>query len=296
MKTIRSLLLLAFVLTACPAFADTPINQTHALAPDAELSVSNVAGSVTIQTWDKHQVGITGSLGSNSELKLSGDAGDFSIKIKNKDSGMFGSDDMGPTTLKLMVPKGVHLDVDTVSASITAGGLAGGKLDLDTVSGNIRIDADSPDVEIDSVSGDVQLAGAAAKLDVNSVSGDVRVDKVGAKASAQTVSGDVRLHGGPFRDVSVETVSGDISLTGAMADKVKAKLHSMSGDIHLGMDGSPQAALDATSFSGDIHSAFGKVETPTYGPGSSLHFRLGNGDGNITLNSFSGDIDIREGN
>lgn len=298
MKTIQSILLLAFTLVAMPVLADTTINQTHALAPDAHLSVSNVAGSVTIQTWDKHEVSITGTLGRNSKLKVDGDANDLSIKVKNLkdgDSSWFGHDDMGPTTLKLMVPKGVNLSVGTVSAPITATGLAGGKLDLNTVSGNLQIDADSPNVKANSVSGDIQLSGTAATFNVNTVSGDVRVDKVGGHATAQTVSGEVQMQGGPFHEVSVETVSGDIVLAGSMASDVAAKLHSMSGDIQLSMAGSPQAALDATSFSGDIRSAFGTVSEPKYGPGSSLHFKLGDGDGNITLNSFSGDITIRKG-
>ncbi len=298
MKIIRPLLLLVLLLAACPILADTPINRTHALAPDARLSVSNVAGSVTIHTWDKPQVGITGSLGTHSKLEISGDADDLDIEVKKKDggdSGWFGDDDMGPTTLKLMVPRGIDLKVGTVSASITAEGLAGGKIDLDTVSGNLQLDADSPEVGINSVSGDVRLAGSAASLALNTVSGDVRVAGVGAHASTQTVSGDVDMHGGPFEDVAVETVSGDITLTGTMADGVEARLHSMSGDIHLDMGGSPQAELDASSFSGDIRSVFGTVDTPTYGPGSSLHYKLGSGDGSITLNSFSGDIDIRKG-
>jgi DUF4097 and DUF4098 domain-containing protein YvlB len=298
MKIIRSLLLLAVALVAMPALADTSINQTHALAPDAHLSISNVAGSVTIQTWDKHEVRLTGTLGRNSKLKLSGDENDLSIKIKNTqdgDSGWFGHDDMGPTTLKLMVPRSVNLSVDTVSAEITATGLAGGKLDLNTVSGNLRVDADSPHVKANSVSGDMQLSGHAASLDVNTVSGDVQVDKAGSQAMAQTVSGQVEMQGGPFHEVSVETVSGDIVLDGSMASDVSAKLHSMSGDIRLSMSGSPQGSLNATSFSGDIRSAFGTVSEPAHGPGSSLHVKLGNGDGDITLNSFSGDIHIRKG-
>ncbi len=295
MKAIRSLLLVAFALVAGPVLADTPINQTHALAADGHLSVSNVAGAVIVHTWSKNRVGITGTLGSGSRIEISGNADDLTIKIKqkDKDSGWFSHTDMGPTTLELKVPAHVSLDVDTVSARITADGLAGGKLDLDTVSGNIRLDTDNPDVTINSVSGDIELSGSTAKLDVNTVSGDVRVDKVGSKASAQTVSGDVRMHGGPFRDVSVETVSGDITLAGAMDHEVNAKLHSMSGDIRLIIDGSMQPDLDVSSFSGDIHSALGEVTTPTHGPGSSLHFKSGQG-GDITLDSFSGDIDIRK--
>jgi DUF4097 and DUF4098 domain-containing protein YvlB len=295
MKSIQSLLLIAFIAVAAPALASTTIKQTHKLAPDAHLAVDNVAGAVIVHTWDKHQVGISGTLGSNSELKVSGDADDLTIKIKqkNKHSGWFGHSNMGPTTLKLMVPEGISLKADTVSARITAKGLVGGKLDLDTVSGNVQIDADSPHVKINSVSGDLELSGNAKSLDVNTVSGDVKVDKAGADASVQTVSGEVGMHGGPFRDVAVETVSGDIALEGAMADGVSAKLHSMSGDIRMSIAGEPQASLHVSTFSGDIHSPWGKVDEPTHGPGASLDTDIGSGEGRISAKTFSGDVVIR---
>jgi hypothetical protein len=295
MKAIHSLLLIAFVTISAPALASTSINQTHKLAPDAHLAVDNVAGAVIVHTWDKHAVGISGTLGSNSTLKVTGDADDLTIKVKKKSghSGWFGHSNMGPTTLKLMVPKGISLKADTVSARITAKGLAGGTLDLDTVSGNVQIDADSPRVKINSVSGDLELSGTAKSLDVNTVSGDVKVDKAGADASVQTVSGEVGMHGGPFHDVAVETVSGDIALEGALAEGVSAKLHSMSGDIRLSVTGKPQASLHASTFSGDIHSPWGKVDEPSHGPGASLDTDLGNGGGSITLKTFSGDVVIR---
>lgn len=296
MKTIFSIMLCALALVVGPAMADTPINQTHTLQPNAQLSVSNVAGTVTVHVWDKHEVGLTGTLGENAKLDISGDADHLKIKIKQaKDgnSGWFGSSHMGATTLELMVPKEVNLDVDTVSARITADGLSGGKLALNTVSGDMRVNAVSPEVKVNSVSGTVQLTGTSHKLDITTVSGDVQVDKAGKQAQTQTVSGSIEMHGGPFRHLAVETVSGDITLAGTMAHDVLATLHSMSGDIHLRLDGSPQLTLGAKSLSGDIRSKFGQVKESAHGPNSNVHFTLGDGQGQITLNSFSGDIDIR---
>lgn len=297
MKIIRPLLLCALTLLVVPAWADTPIQKTHALAADAQLSVSNVAGSVTIHVWDKHELRLTGSLGENAKLEISGDADDLSIKVKQADEdGWFGSSSMGATSLNLMVPKGVNLHLDTVSARIRADGLDGGTHKISTVSGNVQLKLVSPKTRINTVSGDVQFDGTATELDVTTVSGDVRVDKAGTKANMQTVSGDVHMQGGPFHSLAVETVSGDIAMSGSMADDVNAELHSMSGDIRLHLDGEPQLQVSAKTFSGDIHSDFDQIGGTTYNSDSGLRITIGKGTGKLTLQSFSGDIDIRKGN
>lgn len=301
MTIIKPLLLVAIALLCAPALASTPIDQTHALAPDADLSVSNVAGAIIIHTWDRDQVHITGTLGNNvRKLEVTGDAHDLRIKVKgpDDDSGWLHWDSdssMGPTTLKLMVPKSVNLSLHVVSARIEADGLDGGEFEVNSVSGNVVVNTRSPEVDIETVSGEVRLAGNAREVDITTVSGDVEVEHVEHEASAHSVSGDIQLAGGPLHEVSMESVSGNLSLDGSLADGADADLHSMSGDIRLTLADTPQATLEATTFSGNIQSPWGKVIEPDYGPGSKLHTRMGSGDGHITLKTFSGDVDIRNG-
>lgn len=287
-------------LLASPALADTPIDQTRPLASGAQLDVSNVKGAVIVRGWDKHEVHVTGSLGANTpELEITGDAKHLSIKIKNQGHNgwlNWGSDsNMGPTRLELSVPRDVNLDVNVVSARAHVDGLAGGNLDFDTVSGNLEIHADSPALKLNSVSGDVRVEGHSDKLDVNTVSGDVHVQRVGHDATAQTVSGNVTLTAQSLRKLVVDTVSGDIDIQAGLTTDATARMHSMSGDIRLTLDGRPDAELAAKSMSGDIHSAFGKVDSSGYGPGTRLSHTLGAGSGHIRLESLSGDIDIRQG-
>ncbi|HET7266740.1 MAG TPA: DUF4097 family beta strand repeat-containing protein [Oleiagrimonas sp.] len=299
---IKPLLFVAFALVAVPAMADTPIHQSHALDPDAELTVRNVSGAIIVHTWDRHEVRITGTLGNNvRKLEIDGDAHELEIAVKgpnDDDSGWldWGSDSsMGPTTLELTVPKSVNLELHTVSARIEADGLDGGEIDAKSVSGNITIKAHSPDIDIDSVSGDVRFSGQAGEIEITTVSGDIRAGQAGHEANTQSVSGDIHLSGGPLHEVSMESVSGDLFFDGALTADAKADLHSMSGDIHLTLPEPPQATLKATTFSGDIRSPWGKVNEPEYGPGSKLDTRIGSGDARITLKTFSGDVDIRKG-
>ena len=52
--------------------------------------------------------------------------------------------------------------------------------------------------------------------------------------------------------------------------------------------------MRASSFSGSIRSDFGSVKEPEHGPGSSLETTNGSGEGQVKIETFSGDIEIRK--
>lgn len=300
MKIIRLLLPLALLLATGQALADTPINETRPLDADARLSIGNVKGAVNVSAWDQDQVRITGTLGDGvRKLDIEGDAHDLSIKVKGPDdSGFFnwGSDSrMGPTVLNVQVPKGVSLEIDVVSAAASIKGLDGGRIEVDSVSGKVAIAARSPKVSVDSVSGNVELSGEAGEVEIGTVSGDVIALRIGTRGKLETVSGDIRSGGGPFRELSMNTVSGDIEVNGALAADGSIDIDSMSGDVTVELPAALSAKIDASSFSGTLRTDFGTVQEHEHGPGSELKANVGGGGGNVTLETFSGDIRLRKG-
>ena len=54
---------LALLLTAPLAAADTPINRRTAADPTGLVEISNTAGHVTVTGWERNEVEVTGSLG-----------------------------------------------------------------------------------------------------------------------------------------------------------------------------------------------------------------------------------------
>ena len=65
------------------------------------------------------------------------------------------------------------------------------------------------------------------------------------------------------------------------------------GDVRLRVPADTSARLRVESFSGTIKSDFGTVKREEFGPGSSLEERLGDGDGELSLESFSGDVTVQ---
>jgi len=289
----------ALLLVAGHAIAETPISESRSVSATARIEVSNVKGSVTVSGWDKNEVGISGTLGDGAKgLSVVGGGDYLTIKVETPDKqGWFSwSADtrMGDTTLAIKVPKAAEMKIEVVSADVTLSGVAGRSLKVDGVSGKQRLDSGAGEVEIGSVSGSIDLVGTSARTHVETVSGNVRARGLTGQIKFETVSGDIDSENGGYRDINAGTVSGDITLRGKPDNAARVDVETMSGDVHLFLPADASTRLRASSFSGSIRSDFGSVKEPEHGPGSSLDATAGNGDGQVKIETFSGDIDIRK--
>lgn len=287
-----------FLLLCGSALAGTPIDQTRAVNADARIDVSNIKGQVTVSGWERSEVAITGTLGDGAKaLLVEGGGAHLTIKVEPPDKqGWFswGADSrMGDTLLDIKVPKQAEMRIEVVSADLTLSGVAGRRLDVESVSGNLRLDSGAREVEVDSVSGDVDLAGNASRSHLESVSGNIRARGLAGELKLETVSGDIDAEGADYREITAGTVSGDINLRGSPASGMRVDVESMSGDVHLYLPADVSARLSASSFSGRIRSDFGSVTEPDHGPGSRLDTTAGSGDGNVRIETFSGNVDVR---
>ena len=289
------------LLAVAPAWAATPVNQTRTLAADGLVSVDNLKGRIIVRTWAQPQVRITGSLGNGVEkLEVDGSTQSLRIKVKypEHDGGWLNWGKGGrsePSVLEVTIPQHASLNVDSVSADVDVQQMAGRKLVVNDVRGEISVSASSPgEASMDSVSGDVSLRITSGHVEVNSVSGDIHLQG-GLRGSVklESVSGDVTLLAGALQELRVQTVSGDADLQAGLIGNGSIKAETVSGDVRLAMPRSSDARVHAETFSGNISSAAGKVAKKEYGPGKSLDARLGQGQGDIHLETFSGDIDLQ---
>lgn len=295
---IRSVPLALLALTvAAGAHAGTPIDEKRAVNPDARIEISNAKGSVTVTGWDRPEVAISGELGSGAKPTIEGGGAQLRIKIEAPDKqGWFswGADSrIGPSELDIKVPKGVELKIGVVSADLTLSGVDGRLLDVDSVSGKVRLSSGAKELDVDSVSGGVDVDGKAERARVQTVSGDIRARGLGGRIKYETVSGDIDAENAGYREINAGTVSGDINLRGKPEGDVRIDVESMSGSVRLYLPQDVSARLRASSFSGSIRTDFGKVKEEDHGPGSSLDASSGDARGQVKIETFSGDIDLR---
>lgn len=280
--------------TGLPVHAATPIDQTRPLDPRGRVEIDNLKGRVEVRGWDRQEVKLTGSLGEGVEkLSLQGDRNVLHIEVKYPSR----SRKTEPTILILQVPLRADLEIDTVSADITVHGMASREMTLESVSGDITANGAPGRAKVESVSGDLTLTFNSRDVDVSTVSGDLTLNgRLTGEVSVETVAGDVRVDskGEKLSSFRAGTVSGDIQVRTALADNGVIKMESVSGDLLLVVPRDLSAQVSGESFSGDLTAPGAKIDREEFGPGSSFHARYGAGKGEIRLESFSGDAELRQ--
>ena len=284
-KAMLFAVLMSVALGASAAGAHRPVDEHRPLKPDAQVSVTNTAGTIEVQAWDKNELALTGELSEEvTSLDIAGSDAKLSIEVKLPHN----TGHVGDTRLKLMVPAGIRLEAHGVSADVTARGLRG-PASIETVSGDIRLDGAPPQVELHSVSGDVD-AQAAGPAHVETVSGDVGLRGAKDEVHVKTVSGDVRLDAGTLRALTLQTVSGDLDVQADFAAGAESSVETLSGEVTLRLPALPDGEVEMETFSGDLTTDFG----PAPGEDAKEYRHEGAGKGRLHLESFSGDIRLKK--
>jgi DUF4097 and DUF4098 domain-containing protein YvlB len=271
---------------SAPVLADQPIDETRPLNADARVSVSNCAGTIHVQAWDKNSLSLTGQLGDGVEkLLIEGDASKLRIEVKLPKN----AHNVEDTVLQLRVPAGVALDLESVSADLAVQGMRGA-LKANSVSGDVHLQIDAPKVVAQTVSGDLHVEGASRDTQLKSVSGDVFVRGSQGELVGETVSGNLSVDGTSLAKLWLKSVSGDFNVKTSLTDAARANLETLSGEVDLALPASTNAAVDLTTFSGDLDSDLGSIPSDTH----KASLKLGNGNGIVSVHSFSGDISLKK--
>lgn len=275
------------------------LERSFALASDGLIDVSNVRGSVTITGGGANEVKLGGSLGAGSKLVVEGDARRLELRVEAEKGGWLGNHGAGSdTNLVLNVPHAVSVKLELVSANGKIENIDGKSIEIDNVSGNVRVDGAAHSIEIDSVSGDVTLqvtrAGATERTHLQTVSGDIKANGADGRVKLETVSGRITFAAPTVTELGVETVSGTIDVSAAPAKGARIRAEAMSGNLHLRLGADLAARIHAETFSGNLKSDWGKVVKPEYGPGSSLDVDGGDSGTRVDAQSFSGNVELRK--
>lgn len=300
MNTLKLVPMLGLLLVGS-AVAGTPINETRPLAADAIVEVENVAGSIRVRGTATTELRVTGELGDGVEgLRIEGDGQRLSVKVQYPNEsgprGWWGGQRVADSQIVLEVPQGVELRAQSVSASVTVAGVSGRRAAIETVSGAVEFDGGPQALEIESVSGSLQVtATGIAEVALESVSGAIELDgAITERLRAESVSGRIRISSDqPLAKVQSSAVSGDIDLQVGLAGGGQLNAESLSGTLAVTLPAATSARITASSFSGSIRSDVGEVEKESFGPGSSLRTTLGDGAGEVRLESFSGTVRLK---
>lgn len=293
-SVIRSVLVLcascAVPLTA--SAGEDSIDRKLSVQPGGEVVISNVSGSVDVRGWDRSEVQVTGSLGSNVErVEFENQGARTVIKVILPR----GSNHDGSADLEIHVPKQSTVEVSAVSADVSSRGVLGTQR-LKSVSGEITAEVTGDDSELRSVSGDLTVRGSGKpqRLRVSSVSGSLDLTNAAGKLDLVTVSGDARVQMSETSEVRGRTTSGNLDIKATLTRDARVEAEAVSGDITLSLSSTGGLSAEIESFSGDIHGCLATTveRASKYGPGSRLNIRAVEEGARVRAKTLSGDIEI----
>jgi hypothetical protein len=290
-------LAIAALLGAGAACADSRRIDLHQSAdPRGQVEIVGVSGRVEVAGWERPEIAVSGTIGDRVErVDLSVDGDHATVHVVLRPRAIMGGD--GSVELLVHVPAMslvrtslVSADLEThdlqgeqqlrtVSGGIKAQLARGGS--VNTVSGDLELGASS-------------APGAAnSTLDVETISGAVKLEGTVAELHVQTVSGDAQLKVGTLAAARLKTISGELKFSGGLGAGGHFDAESVSGDLTIDFAATPAADFDVESHTGDIDNCFGpKPQTPRYGPGSHLVFRDGDGGGRVRISTLSASIHL----
>jgi len=219
--------------------------------PGARVSVENINGDIQVIGDSVKQVKVVahkkaGKQEYLDELEIVIEASENHVRIETRHpdrSGSWfswGNDSNGSVSYELLVPTDVDLD------------------SIDTVNGDVTIEAVDGEVKAGTVNGTIEVKGAKADLDLETVNGGIKAvfDELGSgqRVKADTVNGKIAIYlpAGASARIVAETVNGSI---------------------------------DADDFGLEVEKGF---------VGRDLDGEIGGGDAKVSLDAVNGSIRIKK--
>jgi DUF4097 and DUF4098 domain-containing protein YvlB len=273
------------------AAADSEVDRVVPARPDGRVSISNVAGSVTVTGWDRDEVHVTGTLGRGvEELKVESRGGSVEIEVELMHHGRGWDSD---ARLEIRVPRASDVDVEVVSAEVKVSEVEG-ELTVESVSGSVEVAGRLEDLDVESVSGSIDVDADVDRASLESVSGRIRLEGKLREIEAGSVSGSVEIDTGEIRRAELETTSGRIEISGSLAAGAEIEAESHSGSVELSLPSSTSAHFEISTYSGRITNELGPPpDRARYGPSRELEFQVGGGDARVKVDTFSGSVSLR---
>jgi len=277
----------ALLLVAVPVSAQQKIDRRIAIAPDASIRITNMAGTVRVTGWDVDSIAVAGSIpaGANFYFGGRGQASKMGVERKDETLAAPGS------TLEVKVPRGARVWIKSGTANVEVTGLRG-ELECTSVSGSIRVEGSLKLLIAESMEGNLNASGPMDVVRLKGGAGTITIRGPRGDITATTVGGAIVAMDAAVVRARLETVSGTIAYDGSVDPRGTLESVTHSGDVTLRLPQEIAAEFDLESFDGSI--VVGLMDKGAEKPsrGKPVSFVTGEGGSHIMVRSFKGEIRI----
>lgn len=248
------------------------------------VSISNLAGKVTVRGWDRLQVHVAYTIASpkiavdTEQVPTQGPADKLHFT-----SYLIHRSDVVPNPVVdyvVQVPSGASLDIHDPQ-------------------GTISIESIKGDTSVDSLGGTISVADAEGHLSIRTVGGNIEIIRSSGRVEAYSINGNLHFVSPASTRLRGTTTSGTIVYEGDFAPGGDYVLSDYSGDITVICPSSASFELDAKTVRGKLDNQFplvprGPSSQSFHPPGNSIFGTQGSGQATLEVTSFSGTIRVRQ--
>jgi len=220
------------------------IEKTFTVSENPQLSVSNIRGSIQVQTGAGDSVQVTavkrvdpGKDPAHTVVDLFQEENRVVARTRHhkEDMGLkrLAGDKICAVDYVVVVPAACDLDINQVNGAIHVNGING-------------------KIAVNAVEGDVEIANITGQANISAVSAAVGGSYWTGRASVNTVSGTVQIADAQLSRVKARTVSGDLSLETTVDESGRYDFHSVSGDVTLYLPSERGVESRGTTISGKL--------------------------------------------
>lgn len=185
-------------------------SQTYPLSANGRVSVSNVNGSVTIETWDRNEVKLDYVKTAEDREKLAS----FQVKINSRADSF-----------------SVETDYDESRRDGRDNWRNNGKTEVQY---NLTVPRNAVLNEIETVNGSISIANAANSTKASSVNGQIRATNLRGAANLSTVNGTIEADFDQLQTgsrISLDIVNGQANLVIPSDANATVKADTVNGNI-----------------------------------------------------------------
>ena len=267
-----------FLMSAICLQAADRIEKTFPVAKNASLILTNYSGTISVKGWQNSEVKVVCTKHSQN-VEIDTESTPSKVKVTTHVLDKLAAADKARVDYQVYVPEEATLEIVNNM----------GTVDVENIKGAVKVDVFEAVVKIAGVQGGVQATSLGSKLTISQSAGPIQTT---------TVSGDIAFSKLDSNSVTANSTLGNISYEGDFVRLGNYRFSTNEGVILVQCPEQASVEWNARTVKGKIRSNL-PIRSKNHAPSSagiagkqSLLGTLNQGDANVTLSTFSGEINI----